>query len=105
LKHEHRSRILLLTSVCRPLGPKYGEGESVGYDLLCGQVTRAQGIFSPRATHVHYSLDYIAKNLEIPTVVLHYPSRGELIRELKNGYDFVGISFILATFPRSEEAV
>jgi hypothetical protein len=92
-------------SVCRPLGPKYGDGESVGYELLYGQVTRAQGIFSPRATHIHYALDYIANNLEIPTVVLHYPSRRELIRELKKGYDFVGISFIVATFHRAKETV
>ncbi|MHC4725497.1 MAG: B12-binding domain-containing radical SAM protein [Planctomycetota bacterium] len=105
LKQEQKSRKLLLTSVCRPLGPKYGDGESVGYELLYGQVTRAQGIFSPRATHIHYSLDYIANNLEIPTVVLHYPSRRELIRELKKGYDFVGISFIVATFHRAKEAV
>ena len=105
LKQEQKSRKLLLTSVCRPLGPKYGDGESVGYELLYGQVTRAQGIFSPRATHIHYSLDYIANNLEIPTVVLHYPSRRELIRELRKGYDFVGISFILATFHRAKETV
>jgi len=105
LKQEQKSRKLLLTSVCRPLGPKYGDGESVGYELLYGQVTRSQGFFSPRATHVHYSLDYIANNLEIPTVVLHYPSRRELIRELKKGYDFVGISFILATFHRAKETV
>jgi hypothetical protein len=91
--------------VCRPLGPKYGDGESVGYELLYGQVTKSQGIFSPRATHIHYALDYIANNLEIPTVVLHYPSRRQLIRELKKGYDFVGISFILATFHRAKEAV
>jgi len=105
LKQKQKSSKLLLTSVCRPLGPKYGDGQSVGYELLYGQVTRAQGIFSPRATHIHYALDYIANNLEIPTVVLHYPSRRELIRELKKGYDFVGISFILATFHRAKETV
>jgi hypothetical protein len=102
---QQQDRKLLLTSVCRPLGPKYGDGQSVGYELLYGQVTRTQGIFSPRATHIHYSLDYIANNLEIPTVVLHYPSRRELIRELKKGYDFVGISFIVATFHRAKETV
>jgi radical SAM superfamily enzyme YgiQ (UPF0313 family) len=37
--------------------------------------------------------------------VLHYPSRRELIRELKKGYDFVGISFIVATFHRMKEAM
>ena len=69
---------VLLTSVCRPLGPKYGEAPSVGYELLHGQVTRAQGMFSPRAVHVQFSLDYIAENLDAPTVVLHYPSMREL---------------------------
>ncbi|MFA6002589.1 MAG: cobalamin-dependent protein [Elusimicrobiota bacterium] len=89
---------VLLTSVCRPLGPKQGDASSVGYELLFGQVTRAQGIFSPRAVHHHFSLEYIAANIQAPTVVLQYPSRRELIRELKKGYDYVGVSFILATF-------
>ena len=40
---------VLLTSVCRPLGPKHGDAPSVGYELLFSQVTRAQGLFSPRA--------------------------------------------------------
>lgn len=77
----------------------------MGYELLFGQVTRAQGLFSPRANHIHFSLEYIAENLEAPTTVLQYPSRKELIRELKRGYDYVGVSFLLATFHRMKEAV
>ncbi len=96
---------VLLTSICRPLGEAYGDAPSVGYELLYGQVTRAQGMFSPRSLHTQFSLDYIAVNLEAPTVVLQYPTRAELIRELKKGYDFVGISFILATFHIMEEMV
>ncbi|MDD5628892.1 MAG: cobalamin-dependent protein [Elusimicrobia bacterium] len=96
---------LLLTSICRPLGPKHGDGPSVGYELLFGQVTRAQGIFSPRAVHHHFSLEYIAANIKSPTVVLQYPSKKELIRELKKGYDYVGLSFILSTFHRMKEIV
>ena len=42
---------VLLTSVCRPMGPDFGDAPSVGYELLYRQVTRAQGIFSPRAPH------------------------------------------------------
>ena len=76
---------VLLTSVCRPMGPKYGDAPSVGYELLYGQVTRAQGLFSPRTVNIHYSLEYIAENLDTPTVVLQYPSERELIRELKKG--------------------
>ncbi len=91
---------LLLTSICRPLGPKYGDAKSVGYELLHGQVTRAQGLFSPRANIHHFSLEYIAHNLEAPTVVLQYPSEEEFVRELERGYDFVGISFVLSTFHR-----
>jgi len=100
----HQPKVLL-TSVCRPLGPKYGDGESVGYELLFGQVTRAQGIFSPRATHIQYSLAYIAHNLDVPTTVLQYPSRREFIHELKKGYDYVGISFILSTYHKMQEMV
>ncbi len=96
---------LLLTTVCRPLGPKYGDGLSVGYELLHGQVTRAQGIFSPRTFQRHFSLDYIAHNLDSPTVVLQYPSERELIRELKRGYEYVGVSFLLATFHRMKRVV
>jgi radical SAM superfamily enzyme YgiQ (UPF0313 family) len=96
---------VLLTSVCRPLGERYGDGPSVGYELLFGQVTRAQGLFSPRSTHVQFSLEYIAENLQAPTTVLHYPSRRELLRELDKGYDYIGLSFILATFHRAKEVI
>jgi radical SAM superfamily enzyme YgiQ (UPF0313 family) len=96
---------VLLTSVCRPFGTEYGDADSVGYELLHKQVTRAQGIFSPRAVQVQYSLEYIAANLETPTVVLQYPSRSELIRELKKGYDYVGVSFIMALFHKMKDAV
>jgi haloalkane dehalogenase len=62
-------------------------------------------LFSPRAHHVYFSLEYIAENLDAPTTVLQYPSRRELIRELQNGYDHVGVSFNLATFHRMMEVV
>ncbi len=96
---------VLLTSVCRPLGPKYGDAPSVGYELLYSQVTRAQGIFSPRTVNSQYSIEYIAENLDAPTVVLQYPSKREFIRELKKGYDYVGISFLLALHHKMKEMV
>ncbi|MFO0984971.1 MAG: radical SAM protein [Planctomycetota bacterium] len=96
---------VLLTSVCRPLGERYGDATSVGYELLHCQVTRAQGLFSPRSHHVHFSLEYLAENLDAPTTVLQYPSQAELIRELKRGYDVVGVSFLLATFHRLKQVV
>ncbi len=87
------------------MGPKYGDAASVGYELLHGQVTRAQGLFSPRTVNVQFSLDYIAENLDAPTVVLQYPSKSELIRELKKGYDYVGICFIMALMHKMKEIV
>ncbi len=99
------SKKVLLTSVCRPLGPRHGDASSVGYELLHSQVTRAQGPFSPRAVHVQFGLDYIAENLDTPTVVLQYPSRRELIAELRKGYDYVGVCFIMALMHKMKETV
>ncbi len=87
------------------MGVRYGDSPSVGYELLHEQVTRAQGLFSPRSHHTQFSLDYIAENLEAPAVVLQYPSRSELVRELKRGYDVVGVCFVLATYHRMKEVV
>ncbi|MBI3447545.1 MAG: cobalamin B12-binding domain-containing protein [Acidobacteria bacterium] len=96
---------VLLTTVCRPLGPRHGDAPSVGYELLHCQVTRAQGIFSPRSHHIQFALDYLAENLDAPSTVLQYPTKRELIRELKAGYDVVAVSFLVATYHRLKEVV
>jgi len=87
------------------MGPQHGDAASVGYELLYRQVTRAQGIFSPRTVNIHFGLEYIAENLDAPTVVLQYPSKRELIKELKKGYDYVGISFLMAVMHKMKEVV
>lgn len=99
------SQKVLLTTVCRPMGPQCGDAPSVGYELLYRQVTRAQGIFSPRTVNVQFSLEYIAENLDAPTVVLQYPSKREFIKELQKGYDYVGISFLMAIFHKVKDMV
>jgi radical SAM superfamily enzyme YgiQ (UPF0313 family) len=99
------NKTVLLTSVCRPFGPEHGDAPSVGYELLYRQVTRAQGIFSPRTVNVFFGLDYIAENLDAPAVVLQYPSKREFIKELKKGYDYVGVSFIMALMHKMKETV
>ena len=38
-------------------------------------------------------------------MVLQYPSRRELIKELKKGYDYVGVSFIMAVMHKMKETV
>ena len=96
---------LLLTSVIRPFGGP-GEGDSVGAELFHAQVTRAQGPFSLRQVIRCWAIDYLAGNLTTPTVTLHYPSRRELVRELKTGgYSHVGINFVVATFHKVREMV
>jgi haloalkane dehalogenase len=96
---------VLLTSVIRPFGGP-GEGDSVGAELFHAQVTRAQGAFSLRQVIRVWALDYLAENIEAPTVVLHYPSRRQLVKELKSGsYTHVGINFVVATFHKVREMV
>lgn len=91
-------RFILLTTVCRPFGGG-GEGDSVAAELFHAQVTRNQGIFSYRQVIRCWAIDYIAENLKTPSVVLHYPSEREFIREIKRRfYPFIGINFVVATF-------
>jgi len=91
--------------VCRPFGGP-GEGDSVGAELFHAQVTRAQGIFSLRQVIRCWAIDYLAENIQLPCVVLHYPSERELVRELKvNNYDYVGINFVVATFHKVRRMV
>ncbi len=99
------SKKILLSSICRPFGQETGEGPSVGYELLHCQVTRAQGIFSPRTIVEHFALDYIAENIDTPAVVLQFPSEREFIRELKKGYDYVGITFVMALMHKLKDMV
>jgi haloalkane dehalogenase len=96
---------VLLTTVCRPFG-KHGEGDSVGAELFHAQVTRSQGIFSYRQVIRCWGLDYIAENIEAPSIVLHYPSEREFIRELKRcRFEWVGINFVVATFHKLRRMV
>jgi len=89
---------VLLTTVCRPFG-KGGDGDSVSAELFHAQVTRSQGIFSYRQVIRCWGLDYISENIEAPSIVLHYPSEREFVRELKRcRFEWVGINFVVATF-------
>ncbi len=88
---------ILFSSVCKPIGPSVGDSSAVSYELLHGQVTRSQSIYSPRVVHKQFSLDYISENLDQESVVLHYPSIKTFIKELKKGYEVVCIAFVLST--------
>jgi len=94
---------LLLTSVFGPFGvdDKYGRRLNV-MELFHNQVTREQGIFSLRMNHPSFGLYLIAENLHTPSVVLDFPSFERFKQELKNGYDYVGISFITANIAKAK---
>jgi len=97
-------RKVLLTTVCSPFGQDTSDcTRHVLPELFHAQVTRSQGIFSLRSTYISYGLEYIAKNITTPTVVLQYPTMKQFEKELKNGYDFVGISFVIATSGKMEK--
>ncbi len=89
-------RKLLLTSVCKPFGPEYGDGFGVSYEGS-HQILWAQGLFRPRATTTQWGIDFIAENLEIPATTLHYPTMAQFKKELRRGYDYLGIAFVSPT--------
>jgi radical SAM superfamily enzyme YgiQ (UPF0313 family) len=97
---------LLLTSVFKPFGvdDKYGRKENK-LELYHNQITREQGIFSLRSNHFYrsYGLYLIAVNINVPTVVLDFPSLRRFIKEIKKGYENIGISFILPNFIKAKK--
>jgi hypothetical protein len=87
---------LLLTTIHRPLGVTSETcGPHVVAEMFHAQLTGAQGPFSIRSILTGWNLEFLAQNLKTPTTVLHYPTLSLFIRELKKGYDYVGIAFVI----------
>lgn len=95
---------LLLTSVFGPFAvdDDYGEKENK-MELFHNQVTREQGIFSYRFNHGSQGLSFLAENIDVPTTVLDFPTFKRFKKELRKGYDYVGISFIVPNFKKARE--
>jgi len=95
---------LLLTSVIGPYGvdDEYGEKENK-MELFHNQVTREQGIFSYRFNHRSQGLYFLAENIDVPTAVLDFPTLKRFKKELKKGYDYIGISFIMPNFKKAKK--
>jgi radical SAM superfamily enzyme YgiQ (UPF0313 family) len=95
---------ILLTTIHRPLGVESETcTENIQVEMYHAQVTLAQGPFSIRSVCTGWGQEFIAANLDAPTTVLHYPTERRFIHELKKGYDFVGIGFVICTFPKAIE--
>jgi radical SAM superfamily enzyme YgiQ (UPF0313 family) len=95
---------LLLSSVFGPFAvdDAFGRKEN-RMELFHNQVTREQGVFSYRFNHHSFGLYMMAENIDIPTTVLDFPSLGEFKRELRKGYDYVGISFIVPNVEKAKK--
>ena len=92
-----RSKKLLLTAVFGPYGVKNKYAESLGMqmELLNNQITRMQGVHSPRQSYWTFPLYLLAENISVETTVLDFPSWSDFKKELRNGYTHVGINFIV----------
>jgi len=95
---------VLLTTIHQPLGvDSHNTTRNMQAEMYNAQVTLCQGAFSIRAVCTGWGLEFIAANLQAPTTVLHYPTMSRLKRELADGYDYIGISFAICTFPKTIE--
>ena len=79
--------------------------ENPPHQCLSSYRSCAQALFSSRSLHLHFSLEYVAENLDVPCVVLQYPSKRELIEELEKDYAYVCVSFLLAVFHHMKDVV
>jgi radical SAM superfamily enzyme YgiQ (UPF0313 family) len=89
-------RKILFSSVFKPFGEAdtlYSRRDSK-IELFHNQITKYQGVFSPRVIYQTFGLHCIANNLGAPSVVLDYPTLDRFIAEIKKGYDCVGIGSI-----------
>jgi hypothetical protein len=88
---------LLLCGVVKPYGIKDDTSEPLcTMELLNNQVTREQGIHSPRSSNPSFALFLLAENINVPTTVLDFPDWKEFTREIDSGtYTHIGISFIV----------
>ncbi|MCL4807908.1 MAG: cobalamin-dependent protein [Thermoanaerobaculia bacterium] len=99
-----KPRRILLSGVFGPYGvdDAWGRRENV-MELFHNQVTKAQGAASFRFHHRSFGLYFLAENVDADVTVLDFPSRERFVRELRNGYDLVGISFIAPNFAKARD--
>jgi radical SAM superfamily enzyme YgiQ (UPF0313 family) len=96
MKRELPMTSLLLCGVFKPFGVQDETTDPMcTMELLNNQVTREQGIHSPRSSNPSFGLYLMAENLHVPVTVLDFPSWDEFTKEIDSGnYTHVGISFI-----------
>lgn len=87
---------ILLSSPMKPF-PSFKNGRDNLHHNY-GNTTYGQDIFAiPTITHFH-GLHLIAQNINAETTVLENPTEKIFIKELQNGYDVIGIYFVIPFF-------
>ncbi len=89
---------ILLTTVFKPLaGPsKYNKkGDDLLADVMASRLSREPGVFNLSSWYTHTSLHLIAANLPTPVKVMENPTVEEFVAEIRKGYAFVGITFVI----------
>ncbi|MDQ4075932.1 MAG: hypothetical protein M3220_06765 [Chloroflexota bacterium] len=83
---------ILFTTPCKPIPiflGKYLSIDDVSYRFIVDQ-----GLFNATADVPAFSLHYLAQNINVPSVVLEWPTFDELEKELRSDYyDYIGITF------------
>ncbi len=97
---------VLLSSVFKPFAvdDAYSRKECI-MELCRNQLTKSQGPFCIRTYHNTYGLHAIANNVSAPTTVLDFPTLDRFRRELKKGYDIIGIGAIMPNFLKVKKMV
>ncbi len=87
---------ILFTTTFKPFGidNQFSRKDSFP-ECFHNRVTSAQGIFSHRGHFSAFGLHVIANNILADSTVLEYPTFKRFKRELKKGYDYVGIGSVV----------
>lgn len=96
-----RPKKILLSSVFKPFEV---DNEYSRYASMT-PTAKIQGVFAPRRYASNAGLHLIANNLESPTVVLDFPTLDGFCKEVRKGYDIIGIGAILCNFAKVKKMV
>ena len=97
---------VLLSSVFKPftVDDMYGRKENT-CEFFHNQLTRYQGVFSPRQQVPSIGLHLIAANIDTQSTVLDYPTLERFTKEVEKGYDYVGIGSIQSNIHKVQKMV
>lgn len=92
---------VLFTTTFKPFGidSPYGRVDSFP-EAFHNRLTRGHGIFSYRGFYSAFGLHVIAANISAESDVLEHPTLDRFKRQLKKGYDYVGIGSVVANLQK-----